>query len=194
MRAIYENLEIAFLDEQTGTEKGFDNRVASLLANLSKIQNSNAPDASGSMKEGIDTSTSDVDTCDQLLSGARARIPMREVLFPTPPCPPGVLYQPAGTIGLPLDAPVCSDSRRSGTPTQLLRVVLAALFEQAVKAQFPEAVPLESATLLYMEIHTITPAVRLILAYIRKSLSLGILREIRADKCSSSSGAHAGPA
>ncbi len=29
VRAIYENLEIAFLDEQTGTEKGFDNRVAS---------------------------------------------------------------------------------------------------------------------------------------------------------------------
>ena len=52
VRAIYENLEIAFLDEQTGTEKGFDNRVASFLANLLKIQNSNAPDASGSMKEG----------------------------------------------------------------------------------------------------------------------------------------------
>ena len=52
MRAIYENLEIALLDEQTGTEKGFDNRVTSFLANLLKIQNSNAPDASGSMKEG----------------------------------------------------------------------------------------------------------------------------------------------
>jgi hypothetical protein len=52
VRAIYENLEIAFLDEQTGTEKGFDNRVASFLANLLKIRNSNAPDASGSMKEG----------------------------------------------------------------------------------------------------------------------------------------------
>jgi hypothetical protein len=52
VRAIYENLEIALLDEQTGTEKGFDNRVASFLANLLKIQNSNAPDASGSMKEG----------------------------------------------------------------------------------------------------------------------------------------------
>lgn len=52
VRAIYENLEIALLDEQTGTEKGFDNRVASFLANLLKIQNSNGPDASGSMKEG----------------------------------------------------------------------------------------------------------------------------------------------
>jgi hypothetical protein len=52
VRAIYENLEIAVLDKQTGTEKGFDNRVASLLAKVLKIRNSNAPDASGSMKEG----------------------------------------------------------------------------------------------------------------------------------------------
>jgi hypothetical protein len=52
VRAIYQNLEIAFLDKQTGTENGFDNRVASLLANVLKIRNSNAPDASGSMKEG----------------------------------------------------------------------------------------------------------------------------------------------
>jgi hypothetical protein len=52
LRAIYGNLEIAVLDKQAGTEKGFDNRVASFLANLLKIRNSNAPDASGSMKEG----------------------------------------------------------------------------------------------------------------------------------------------
>ena len=52
VRAIYENLEIAVLDKQTDTEKGLDNRVASFLANLLKIRNSNAPDASGSMKEG----------------------------------------------------------------------------------------------------------------------------------------------
>jgi len=52
VRAIYGNLEIAVLDKQAGTEKGFDNRVASFLANLLKIRNSNAPDASGSMKEG----------------------------------------------------------------------------------------------------------------------------------------------
>jgi hypothetical protein len=38
VRAIYQNLEIAFLDKQTGTENGFDNRVASLLANVLKIQ------------------------------------------------------------------------------------------------------------------------------------------------------------
>jgi hypothetical protein len=52
VRAIYKNLEIAVLDKQTGTEKGLDNRVASFIANELKIRNSNAPDASGAMKEG----------------------------------------------------------------------------------------------------------------------------------------------
>jgi hypothetical protein len=52
VRAIYGNLEIAILDKQTGTEKGLNNRVASFLANAFKIRSSNAPDASGSMKEG----------------------------------------------------------------------------------------------------------------------------------------------
>ena len=40
------------LGKQTGTEKGLSNRVASFLANLLKIRNSNAPDESGAMKEG----------------------------------------------------------------------------------------------------------------------------------------------
>jgi hypothetical protein len=52
VRAIYENLEIAVLDKQTGTEKGLANRAASLFENVFKIRNSNAPDASGAMKEG----------------------------------------------------------------------------------------------------------------------------------------------
>jgi hypothetical protein len=52
VRAIYGNLEIAVLDKQTGSEKGFDNRVASFFANELKFRNANAPDASGSMKEG----------------------------------------------------------------------------------------------------------------------------------------------
>jgi hypothetical protein len=52
VRAIYGNLEIAILDKQTGTAKGLNNRVASFLANVFKIRSSNAPDASGSMKEG----------------------------------------------------------------------------------------------------------------------------------------------
>jgi hypothetical protein len=52
VRGIYRDLEIAVLDKQTDTEKGLGNRVASFLANLLKIRHSNAPDASGSMKEG----------------------------------------------------------------------------------------------------------------------------------------------
>jgi hypothetical protein len=50
--AKYKNLEIAVLDKRSGAEGGFDNRVASLLANALKIRSSNAPDASGSSKEG----------------------------------------------------------------------------------------------------------------------------------------------
>jgi hypothetical protein len=52
VRGIYKNLEIAVLDKRTGAEQGFDNRVASFLANVMKIRSSNAPDASGLSKEG----------------------------------------------------------------------------------------------------------------------------------------------
>jgi hypothetical protein len=52
VRAIYDDLKITVLDQQTGSEKGFDNRVASFLANALKIRTSNAPDALGSMKHG----------------------------------------------------------------------------------------------------------------------------------------------
>ena len=52
VRAIYKDLVIAVLDKQTGTENGLGNRLASLLANVLKIRNSNSPDASGLMKEG----------------------------------------------------------------------------------------------------------------------------------------------
>jgi len=52
VRGIYSDLEIAVLDKQTDIEKGLDNRVASFLENLLKIRKSNAPDASGAMKEG----------------------------------------------------------------------------------------------------------------------------------------------
>jgi hypothetical protein len=52
VRAIYKDLEMAVLDKQSGTEKGFDNRIASFLMNELKFRNSNAPDAAGSMKEG----------------------------------------------------------------------------------------------------------------------------------------------
>lgn len=52
VRAIYEHLEIALLDKQTGTATGLDHRVASFLANVWKIRSSNARDASGFSKEG----------------------------------------------------------------------------------------------------------------------------------------------
>ena len=52
VHATYSDLGIAFLDKQTGSEKGLSNRFASLLANLLKIRKSNAPSPSGSMKEG----------------------------------------------------------------------------------------------------------------------------------------------
>jgi hypothetical protein len=52
VRAAYGDLEIAVLDQQTGTEAGFNNRAVSWLANLLKVRNANAPDASGLMKEG----------------------------------------------------------------------------------------------------------------------------------------------
>jgi hypothetical protein len=52
VRAIYDDLKVTVLDQQTGTKEGFDNRVASFLANLLKVRTSNAPDALGSMKQG----------------------------------------------------------------------------------------------------------------------------------------------
>ena len=52
VRASYKDLEIAVLDKQTGTEKGFENRIASWLTNVLKIRNSNVPGASNSTKDG----------------------------------------------------------------------------------------------------------------------------------------------
>ena len=53
VRAIYEDLEMAVLDKETGSENGLVNRVASFFANVLKIRNANTPDAAGSMKEGV---------------------------------------------------------------------------------------------------------------------------------------------
>jgi len=52
VQAIYDDLKVTVLDEETGTEQGFDNRVASFLANVLKVRTANAPDALGSMKQG----------------------------------------------------------------------------------------------------------------------------------------------
>jgi hypothetical protein len=53
VRAIYKDLDLALLNKQTGSAKGFNNRVTSFFTNVLKIRNSNAPDASGSMREGV---------------------------------------------------------------------------------------------------------------------------------------------
>jgi hypothetical protein len=52
VRAIYKDLAIAVLNKQTGSEKGLGNRVVSFFENAFRIRSSNAPDASGAMKEG----------------------------------------------------------------------------------------------------------------------------------------------
>ena len=52
MRASYSDLNITVLGKQIGSETGSSNRVASFLANVLKIRNSNARDSSGSTKEG----------------------------------------------------------------------------------------------------------------------------------------------
>jgi len=63
VRAIYENLEVAVLDKQTGSANGLDDRVASFLANELKFRSSNAPDASGAAREGkVDYTRKPADT------------------------------------------------------------------------------------------------------------------------------------
>jgi hypothetical protein len=57
VRAIYQDLEIALLDKQTGSAKGIKNRIISFFENAFKISSSSAPDAAGSMKEGKVTFT-----------------------------------------------------------------------------------------------------------------------------------------
>lgn len=52
VRALYNDLVVAVLDKKDGTENGLENRVASFLVNTLKIEKSNKPDASGTVKEG----------------------------------------------------------------------------------------------------------------------------------------------
>jgi hypothetical protein len=52
VRASYQNLEIALLDQKTGAENGFDDRIDSFVANALKIRSANAPNALGLSKEG----------------------------------------------------------------------------------------------------------------------------------------------
>ena len=52
VRGLYQNLKIAVLDKQTGSQKGFEDCVSSLLANALKIRNSNPTTEGGPLKEG----------------------------------------------------------------------------------------------------------------------------------------------
>ena len=52
VRGSYEDLKIAFLDKQTGSEKGLENRLSSLVANAFKIRSSNHADVLARPKEG----------------------------------------------------------------------------------------------------------------------------------------------
>ena len=52
LRAIYENLNFAVINKNTGSEKGLTNRIVSFIANNFKIRTSNVPDKSGSLKIG----------------------------------------------------------------------------------------------------------------------------------------------
>jgi len=52
VRGSYQNLEIAFLDKQSGAANGIEDRVTSFLANMLKIRSSNTPEAPALAKEG----------------------------------------------------------------------------------------------------------------------------------------------
>ena len=53
VRVPYENLSVALLDPDTGSAGRVDNLVASFLANVLKVRTANAPDATGSIREGV---------------------------------------------------------------------------------------------------------------------------------------------
>jgi len=52
VHAIYRNLDVAFLDKVTHSEKALDKRITSFLANTFKIKNSESKDISGLVVEG----------------------------------------------------------------------------------------------------------------------------------------------
>ena len=52
VRADYQKLRLVILDRRNGTEAGFDNRMASFVANLLRVRESNPPDGSGARREG----------------------------------------------------------------------------------------------------------------------------------------------
>ncbi|MHB1309000.1 MAG: hypothetical protein ACYC23_18135 [Limisphaerales bacterium] len=53
VRVPYGNLSVALLDPDTGSAGRVDNLVASFLANVLKVRTANAPDGTGSIREGV---------------------------------------------------------------------------------------------------------------------------------------------
>jgi hypothetical protein len=52
VRALYDDLDISLLDEETGSPRGIRKRFVSFLANLLKVQKSNQPDQMGELRVG----------------------------------------------------------------------------------------------------------------------------------------------
>ena len=52
MYPIYRDLNIALLNQETGSAKGVMNRTESFLANTFKIRNASLPDGSGKVRAG----------------------------------------------------------------------------------------------------------------------------------------------
>ena len=53
VRVVYRDLIFAAINKQTGSEKGFIDRIASYIANNYKFRGTNVPDESGEMKSGV---------------------------------------------------------------------------------------------------------------------------------------------
>jgi hypothetical protein len=53
LRGIYNDLTLASIDKETGSENGFSDGFISFIANNFRIRKTNVPDKSGSMKIGM---------------------------------------------------------------------------------------------------------------------------------------------
>lgn len=53
VKAVYRDLTLAVINENTGSDQGFSDGLKSLFANTFKIRGTNVPDESGSMKIGV---------------------------------------------------------------------------------------------------------------------------------------------
>ena len=52
VQGVYRDLQVRIVDQDTGSEKGVTNRVATILTNHLKVRNENTPDKTGALKAG----------------------------------------------------------------------------------------------------------------------------------------------